>query len=399
MADNIAVSAGSGTTVAADEVVDATLGTVKAQFIKIMDGTLDGTTKAAVGANGLAVDVKAAVVTSGTITTVSTVTNLSQLGGAAVPIGAGVEATAVRVTLPTDGTGVVRLGAGTAGIGKLTANSGVDIGDVDVTSAVISSGTLTTVSTVSALGTSTTGPQKAEDVASANGDAGIAIMAVRKDTPANTSGTDGDYETPQMSAGRLWTSATIDAALPAGTNGIGKLTANSGVDIGDVDVASIAAGDNNIGNVDIISFPDNEPFNVAQINGVAPSMGAGATGTGVQRVVLANDAGKTLLSAGGSASSSGDNTIVAAGTNKLKVYAFSLSTVSTTAVTCIFKSGAGGTELWRVILQTPASVAGGANLVVQPPAWIFATASATLLNLSLSAAVAVNWSVSYFDEA
>ncbi|MGM3125378.1 hypothetical protein, partial [Bacillus cereus group sp. BC257] len=36
----------------------------------------------------------------------------------------------------------------------------------------------------------------------------------------------------------LWTSATIDAALPAGTNGIGKLTANSGVDIGDVDVTS-----------------------------------------------------------------------------------------------------------------------------------------------------------------
>jgi len=34
---------------------------------------------------------------------------------------------------------------------------------------------------------------------------------------------------------------------------IGRLTANSGVDIGDVDVTSIAAGDNNIGNVDIAS--------------------------------------------------------------------------------------------------------------------------------------------------
>lgn len=45
---------------------------------------------------------------------------------------------------------------------------------------------------------------------------------------------------------------TISAALPAGTNGIGKLTANSGVDIGDVDVTSIAAGNNNIGDVDAI---------------------------------------------------------------------------------------------------------------------------------------------------
>ena len=77
---------------------------------------------------------------SGSITTVSTVTNLSQLAGAAVPIGAGLEATAVRVTLPTDGTGVVKLGAGVAAIGKLAANSGVDIGDVDILSSAISSG-------------------------------------------------------------------------------------------------------------------------------------------------------------------------------------------------------------------------------------------------------------------
>lgn len=50
MADNVAITAGSGTTIAADEVVDGTLGTVKAQFVKLMDGTLDGTTKAAITA-------------------------------------------------------------------------------------------------------------------------------------------------------------------------------------------------------------------------------------------------------------------------------------------------------------------------------------------------------------
>lgn len=43
----------------------------------------------------------------------------------------------------------------------------------------------------------------------------------------------------------------IVGALPAGTNAIGKLAANSGVDIGDVDVTSIAAGSNLIGNVGI----------------------------------------------------------------------------------------------------------------------------------------------------
>lgn len=48
-------------------------------------------------------------------------------------------------------------------------------------------------------------------------------------------------------------SLTVDVgtALPAGTNAIGKLAANSGVDIGDVDVTSIAAGTNVIGKVGI----------------------------------------------------------------------------------------------------------------------------------------------------
>lgn len=42
-----------------------------------------------------------------------------------------------------------------------------------------------------------------------------------------------------------------DVALPAGTNAIGKLSANSGVDIGDVDVTSISAGSNLIGDVGV----------------------------------------------------------------------------------------------------------------------------------------------------
>ena len=75
-----------------------------------------------------------------------------------------------------------------------------------------------------------------EDVASADGDRGVKILAVRKGTPANTSGTDGDYEFLQMSGGRLWASSNID-----------------------------------------------------QINGVTPLMGNGVTGTGSPRVTVASD--------------------------------------------------------------------------------------------------------------
>lgn len=44
----------------------------------------------------------------------------------------------------------------------------------------------------------------AEDEASAGGDLGIAAMARRTDTPANQSGTDGDWEALQVSGGKLW---------------------------------------------------------------------------------------------------------------------------------------------------------------------------------------------------
>jgi hypothetical protein len=99
--------------------------------------------------------------------------------------------TDIKITLDSE---AIVLGAGTAAIGKLAANNGVDIGDVDI-----------------------------------------------KSIAAGTNNI-GDVD--------------IASALPAGTNAIGKLAANSGVDIGDVDVASIATGSNIIGAVkrDIVNY-------------------------------------------------------------------------------------------------------------------------------------------------
>lgn len=114
--------------------------------------------------------------------------------------------------------------------------------DTPVTNANVSADGDYTQLLVDNMGKLWTADVQKEDAASGDGDRGSAVLAVRKATPANTSGSDGDYEFLQMSAGRLWVSATVDAALPAGTNGIGKLTANSGVDIGDVDVTSLVPG-------------------------------------------------------------------------------------------------------------------------------------------------------------
>jgi hypothetical protein len=71
---------------------------------------------------------------------------------------------------------------------------------------------------------------KAEDVASANADVGVPAMAIQKATPADTAGTDGDYAMVQMSAGRLWTSAVVTAA--AASIGKAEDVASSDADVG-----------------------------------------------------------------------------------------------------------------------------------------------------------------------
>lgn len=72
-------------------------------------------------------------------------------------------------------------------------------------------------------------------------------------------GSNNDVTVTNSTAANLKVEATMAAGqtvgIAAGTVGIGKLTANSGVDIGDVDILSIAAGDNNIGNVDVVTMP------------------------------------------------------------------------------------------------------------------------------------------------
>jgi hypothetical protein len=91
---------------------------------------------------------------------------------------------------------------------------------------------------------------KAEDTVPGAGDHGLPILVVRKNTAATLADTDGDYTMLQVDTdGKLWANVTgtvavsaISAALPAGSAAIGKLAANSGVDIGDVDITSIIPG-------------------------------------------------------------------------------------------------------------------------------------------------------------
>src|SRR3990167_5240475 len=108
---------------------------------------------------------------------------------------------------------------------------------------------------------------------------------------------------------------------------------------------------------------------------------------------------RSLSSSSGTLSAT-TGTVLIAGSGKSKVYGFSLTTTSTTGVICSFHAGGiAGTELWRVLLQAPSGANAGANLAISPPAHLFATASNGTLTLNLSAAVRVDFSVAYFDEA
>lgn len=88
-------------------------------------------------------------------------------------------------------------------------------------------------------------------------------------------------------------SVTLTTAIPAGSAAIGKLAANSGVDIGDVDVTSISAGDNNIGNVDIVTVPA-DPFG-ANADAVVAAGAAGSIQAKLRRLTTDIDAINTKL--------------------------------------------------------------------------------------------------------
>jgi len=96
----------------------------------------------------------------------------------------------VAISAQSDGTyiGDIKFGealpAGSAAIGKLAANSGVDIGDVDVTSIIPATGA--------------TNLGKAIQSAQGSTDTGVAALVVRNDALADLSGADGDYAPLQV---------------------------------------------------------------------------------------------------------------------------------------------------------------------------------------------------------
>ncbi len=170
---------------------------------------------------------------------------------------------------------------------------------------------------------------KAEDAVHASGDTGVMALAVRKDTAAATAGADGDY-------------------MPLTADSSGRLHVNIG--------AALAAA--------------------RSTDSVAAAHSVDA--------LMQNLTVRTPQFAAISASTVGNNTIVAAAGAGNMILVHQLFLVAAGTVTTRFQSGATGTALTG---QTPLGGNGGFVLPFSPVGW-FKTAANTLLNLELSASVA-----------
>ena len=407
-----------------------------------------------------------------------------------------------------------------------------NIGDVDIASIAAGTNNIGDVDVLSLIpGTGATNLGKAIDTATGATDTGVLALATRDDALSALTPIEGDNVQLRTDAnGALWThDDALDAALagselqvdivgslPAGTAAIGKLAANSGVDIGDVDILSIAAGDNNIGNVDIVTLPalvagsanigdvdvasiaagDNNIGNVDVVSSALPTgastlaeqqsqtthlatiagdttdietavellddtvatlgtttyteattkgliVGAVRRDADTTLVDTTNEVGPLQMDANGrlkvevfsgetlpvsltsttitgtvaatqsgtwsvghgktpawkTGSASATFTLVAAvASKKIKAYSLNLTTSSTTAVTITFKDGAAGTVLGTYTLQAISGTRFGIVDNVSIPSSLFETSAGTLLEMAFSAAVSVDYNVRYWAD-
>lgn len=149
-------------------------------------------------------------------------------------------------------------------IGKLTANQSVNNSQINGVTPLMGNGVTGTGSQrVTIASDNTAFSVNATLAAETTKVIGTVNIAAAQAVTANLSATDNavldaiEADTTIIAGAVAATHMQCDivGALPAGTAAIGKLAANSGVDIGDVDILSIAAGDNNIGNVDVATLP------------------------------------------------------------------------------------------------------------------------------------------------
>lgn len=214
------------------------------QIVKLARSADGSATPVTADADGLLVNLGANndVTVTGAVAVTDNSGSLTVDNAALAVTGGGAEASALRVTLASDSTGVLSVDDnGTTisvddGASSLTVDGTVAVsavsGVVDVTPAVPAANDylpvrLTDGSSFYSASGGAGGTQYTEDGASAGGESLTLAGAVRRDTAASSAATDGDYATINTDAsGRLWVNAS-GAAVPV-TDNSGSLTVDNG---------------------------------------------------------------------------------------------------------------------------------------------------------------------------
>jgi hypothetical protein len=241
MADNVSTVADANATLPASTAIATDdVGGVHYQRIKLDVGA-DGAASP-VGAAGLPVnDAGGSLTVDGTVGVSGSVAVTGTFFQATQPVSV---ASAVPVTdnggsLTVDGT----FWQATQPVsGTVTANAGTNLNtSLLATEAELEATTAATL----AVGTAVAAVETAIEDLGADADAAdIVYLAKLDDIIAATEATQAAVQTIDNAISGSEMQVDVVASLPAGTN-----------NIGDVDVASIAAGDNNIGNVDVVTLP------------------------------------------------------------------------------------------------------------------------------------------------
>ena len=237
MADNFTFTEGAGKSGAADDV-----GGVLFAKVKLDLGTDGVSAPALAGAGAVATGVQR-------ITLASDDPAVALLGTIDTDTGviAG-DTTSIDGKITACNTGAVVLATGSAAIGKLAANTGIDIGDVDVTSVIA--------------GVGATNLGKARDSALGATDTGVMALVVRDDTLTTLTPVDGDY-------------------VPLRVGSTGKLHVTD-ANITACNTGAVVISSGTITTVSTVT-------NLAQLGGTAITMDEGVHDAGCQRVTIATD--------------------------------------------------------------------------------------------------------------
>lgn len=202
---------------------------------------------------------------------------------------------------------------------------------------------------------------------------GLDIDVTRLPAPLTTTGTG-----TEATALRVTIATDSTGVLSVDDNGA-ALTVDGTV------TANLAAGTNNIGDVDVLS----QPALARTTDTIAAALSTDA--------LMSSTTALTPKFAAIAAASSGDNTLVAAVSGK-KIRVLALAGIATAAVSAYFTSGAGGTVIFGGSTNKIALAAnGGFVLPFNPLGWFENSSTNQALVLNLSAAIAFSGGLVYVE--